>query len=89
MSNGNNYLRVPKWISGLLLTILIALLSFFLVWGAYENKVQRNIRDINSLKMDVDKLKTMHTDIALIKNDVKWIKESLKVKNVKKGDSSK
>ena len=85
---GNGFIRIPKWAAGILITLLIGLLSFAIVWGMFKNKVEENSVNIVVLKKDVRDLKKMHTDIAVIKNDVGWIKKALSDETKKQKDKN-
>ena len=76
----NGFVRIPRWAIGLISTIFIGLLTFAVVWGMFRNKVVENSENIQVLQKDVRDLKAMKTDVAVIRNDVSWIKEAL-VKN--------
>ncbi len=80
----NGFVRIPRWAVGLAATLLLGLLSFAIVWGMYKSKVSENTSQIHVLQKDVNNLKKMRMDIAVIKNDVSWIKGSLSSK--KRGD---
>ena len=73
----NGFIKIPKWAAGILMTLFIGLLSFAIVWGMFKSKVEENSSNIVILQKDVRDLKRMHTDIAVIKNDVGWIKRAL------------
>ena len=75
------YLRVPKWLMGMLVTVILALFTFIFTWGAFRGdisaEVKTNKQDINVLKKDVKDLKGVYSDINVIKNDISWIKRTL------------
>ena len=77
----SRYLRIPKWLIGVLVTIILALFTFIFAWGTFRGninvEVKTNKQDISVLKKDVKDLKGMYSDINVIKNDVSWIKKTL------------
>ena len=74
---GNGFIRIPRWAVGLLTTVFIGLLSFAIGWGMFKGRVSENTQEIHVLQKDVQSLKIMKTDLAVIRNDVGWIKKAL------------
>ena len=73
----NGFIRIPRWVVGALLTVFLGLLSFAIVWGMFKSRVNQNTAEIHIIQKDVRDLKMMKTDLAVIRNDVGWIKKVL------------
>ena len=93
-SDGNGGSSLPntkpatliKWIiGGSFITILLFILGISYAAGSKANTIKRNTSDIKNLEINFSKLEddkdTLTISIAVIGNNVKWIKEQMEADN--------